>query len=112
MYVRSMSVDRVREAMATLRAAYDGFAAAECETLTRAELLAVMDDFETLTCQAPSQWHRLLARLQAQTTPNALGAKSWNEVLRVRWRPSSGEAARRLAEAAELGPRRSLTGEP
>jgi hypothetical protein len=41
-----------------------------------------------------------------------MGAKSWNEVLRTRWRVTSGEASRRLAEAADLGPRRALTGEP
>ena len=72
----------------------------------------VLDDLETLTCQLPVQWHRLLTRLQAETTPKALGAKSWRDVLRIRWRLSSKEAGRRLAEAAVLGPRRSLIGEP
>ena len=33
-------------------------------------------------------------------------------MLRIRWRISSGEANRRLTEAALLGPRRTLTGEP
>jgi hypothetical protein len=41
-----------------------------------------------------------------------MGAKSWKDVLTVRWRISPTEASRRLAEAAELGPRRTLTGEP
>ena len=58
------------------------------------------------------QWHRALTRLQAETTPKELGAKNWKDVLRIRWRISAGEANRRLAEAAELGPRRALTGEP
>ncbi|AMD56197.1 hypothetical protein ATO49_28250, partial [Mycolicibacterium fortuitum subsp. fortuitum DSM 46621 = ATCC 6841 = JCM 6387] len=34
------------------------------------------------------------------------------EVLRTRWRLSTAEAGRRLGEAAELGPRRALSGEP
>ncbi|WP_367619960.1 DUF222 domain-containing protein [Mycolicibacterium sp. HK-90] len=100
------------EAVAALRAAFDAFAACDVGVLSRAELLAVMDEYETLSCQLPASWHRLLARLQAQSTPRELGAKSWNEVLRVRWRLSSTEASRRLGEAAELGPRRALTGQP
>jgi len=112
MYVRIMSVVRVREAMANLRAAYDAFAACDFDALNRTELLAVIDDFETLTCQAPTQSHRLLTRLQAETTPQQMGAKSWNEVLRIRWRLSSAEASRRLHEAADLAPRTSLLGQP
>ncbi|WP_448436476.1 DUF222 domain-containing protein [Mycolicibacterium setense] len=100
------------EAVAGLRAAFDGLAACDFGALTRAEVLAVLDEYETLTCQLPVPLHRLLAQLQAETTPRELGAKSWNAVLRIRWRLSSAEAGRRLAEAAELGPRRALTGEP
>ncbi|OBK72420.1 HNH endonuclease signature motif containing protein [Mycobacterium sp. 1274761.0] len=112
MYVRGMSVEVVQEAMAALRAAYDAFAATELDALTRAELVSVMDEFETLMCQLPTQSHRLLARLQSQTTPKEMGAKSWNEVLRIRWRLSTAEASRRLHDAADLGPRTSLPGEP
>jgi hypothetical protein len=54
----------------------------------------------------------MLARLQAEHTPRELGAKSWNEVLRTRWRISTAEAGRRLADAAALGPRRTLIGLP
>ena len=103
---------QAQEAMAKLRAAFAEFAAAEVEGCSRSELVALIDDYEALWCQLPSQSHRLVARLQAETTPKQLGAKSWNEVLRIRWRLSAVEAARRLGEAAELGPRRSLTGEP
>ena len=41
-----------------------------------------------------------------------MGAKSWNEVLRIRWRLSTGEASRRLHEAADLAARTSLVGQP
>lgn len=111
MYVRIMQAGAVH-AVAGLRAAFDRFAACDFGSLTRAELLAVLDEYEALSCQLPSPLHRLLAQLQADTTPRELGAKSWNEVLRIRWRLSRAEAGRRLAEAAELGPRRALTGEP
>ncbi|WNG92758.1 HNH endonuclease signature motif containing protein [Mycobacterium sp. ITM-2016-00318] len=112
MYVRTMSAARVREAMGNLCAAYDAFDASELDASTRTELLAVMDELETLMCRMPTQWHRLLTRLQAETTPKQMGAKSWNEVLRIRWRLSSAEASRRLHEAAELGARKSLLGQP
>jgi hypothetical protein len=112
MYVRGMLATPVQVAMAALRAAHESLAACDLEMLTHRELLAVLDELETLSCQLPAQWHRALTRLQAETTPKELGAKNWKDVLRIRWRISAGEANRRLAEAAELGPRRALTGEP
>ncbi len=107
-----MSGTVVQEAIAAMRAAHDALAACDIDSLTPAELLAAGDELQTLTCQLPTQSHRLLARLQAETTPKEMGAKSWKDVLRIRWRISSSEANRRLTEAALLGPRRTLTGEP
>jgi Domain of unknown function (DUF222) len=112
MYVRIMLATPVQVAMAALRAAHDSLAACDLETLTQRELLDVLDDLETLTCQLPAQWHRALNRLQAETTPKEMGAKSWKDVLRIRWRITATDANRRLAEAQALGPRRTLTGEP
>ena len=100
------------EAVAGLRAAFDAFAACDLGALTRTELVAVMDEYETLTCRLPALWHRLLTRLQAESSSREMGAKSWNEVLRIRWRLSKAEAGRRLREAKQLGPRRTLTGDP
>jgi hypothetical protein len=107
-----MSGTVVQEMIAAMRAAHDALAACDLDVLTRAELLAAGDELETLTCQLPTQSHRILARLQAEATPKEMGAKSWRDVLRIRWRISSAEAGRRLSEAALLGPRRSLLGEP
>ncbi len=112
MYVRSMLATPVQVATAALRAAHESLAACDLEMLTHRELLTVLDELETLTCQLPTQWHRALARLQTETTPKELGAKSWKDVLRIRWRISATEANRRLTEAADLGPRRALTGQP
>ncbi|MFV8054218.1 DUF222 domain-containing protein [Mycobacterium sp. 48b] len=111
MYVRFMEAGAA-QALAALRAAFEVFAACDVGSLSRSELVAVLDEYEALTCQVPAVWHRLLAQLQAEATPREMGAKSWNEVLRIRWRLSTAEAGRRLGEAAELGPRRSLTGQP
>ena len=112
MYVRLMQGEAVRAAVAAVRAAHDALAALPVDALTGAELLDALDGLETLTCQLPVQTHRLLARLQAQTTPREVGAKSWRQVLSVRWRLSSTEAGRRLDDAAQLGPRHTLSGAP
>ncbi|WP_460359282.1 HNH endonuclease signature motif containing protein [Mycobacterium sp. ZZG] len=110
MYVRTMSGDDLRAAVSGLRAAVDAVAACEVDLLTRPDLVAALDELETLSCQLPAVGHRLLARLQTEATPQQMGAKSWKEVLTVRWRISAGEAHRRLTEAAVLAPRPSLTG--
>ncbi len=111
-YVRVMGADAVQATVAALRAAHDQLAALPIDALTSAELVGVLDDLETLSCQLPTQSHRLLARLQAESTAKEMGAKSWKDVLAIRWRISTSEAGRRLDEAAQLGPRRTLTGEP
>jgi hypothetical protein len=107
-----MSAEAVQSAVAALRGAYDALAALSIDALTRSELIGALDELETLTCQLPSQSHRILARLQAETTAKEMGAKSWRDVLAIRWRISTSEAGRRLDEAARLAPRRTLTGEP
>ncbi|WP_006243581.1 HNH endonuclease signature motif containing protein [Mycolicibacterium tusciae] len=112
MYVRIMLASPVEVAVSALRSAHDALADCDFDLLTGRDLLAVLDELETLGCQLPVQWHRALSRLQAETTPRELGAKSWKDVLRIRWRLSAGEAHRRLAEAQDLGPRRALTGQP
>jgi Domain of unknown function (DUF222) len=107
-----MSGDAVKGAVLALRAAHDQLAALPVDLLTQHELLEALDELETLSCQLPAQSHRMLARLQAETTAKEMGAKSWRQVLALRWRISTSEAGRRLDEAAALGPRRSLIGEP
>ncbi|HEX7825955.1 MAG TPA: DUF222 domain-containing protein, partial [Mycobacterium sp.] len=107
-----MQIEVVRAAVTALRTAYDDLAASGIDTLTCEELFAVADELEILDRQLPTQRHRILTQLQAQATPRELGAKSWRDVLMIRWRLSSAEASRRLADAAVLGPRRTFTGEP
>ncbi|BBY30795.1 HNH endonuclease signature motif containing protein [Mycolicibacterium sediminis] len=107
-----MSVDEVLAALTALLDAYDTFDRCDLESLTSPQLLQVLDRLQTLGCQLPTQDHRILARLRAETTPSELGAKSWRDVLATRYRISTAEAGRRLTDAEHLGPRRTLTGEP
>ncbi|WP_036377106.1 HNH endonuclease signature motif containing protein [Mycolicibacterium austroafricanum] len=111
MYVRVMSRDALHAAVTALRATVDEVAACEADLCTRTELVAALDELETVGCRLPALSYRLLARLQAETTPPQMGAKSWKEVLAVRWRISTSEAHRRLTEAAVLAPRQAMTGE-
>ncbi|PQD97870.1 hypothetical protein CYL16_24875, partial [Mycobacterium sp. EPG1] len=91
-----MSRTELQDAVAALRAAFDTVAACDLELLTRDELLETMDELESLSCRLPGLGHRLLARLQTETTAREMGAKSWKDVLRIRWRISVTDANRRL----------------
>ncbi|MGV0849737.1 DUF222 domain-containing protein [Mycolicibacterium phlei] len=112
MYVRLMAGAEVQTAVKTLRAAVDTVAGCDLSRATGSELLAVLDDLEMVACQLPALQQKVLARLQTETTPNALGAHTWKEVLKVRHRLTGSEANRRLADTEALAPRQSLTGEP
>ena len=111
MYVRVMSGVVLSDAVAAVRAAVDAAVGAEVDLLGRADLVDALDELETVWCQLPALRNRLLARLQVETTATQMGAKSWNQVLAVRWRISTAEAGRRLGEATLLGPRQSITGQ-
>ncbi len=100
----------LQEAVAAVRAAVEEVAGCEVDLSTRGELVDALDELEIVSCRLPAVSHRLLARLQVEATPAQLGAKSWKEVLSVRWRISRSEAGRRLTEAALLAPRPSVTG--
>ena len=65
--------------MAAVGAALDD-AAGELDLATRAELVDVLDELETVWCRLPALRHRLLARLQVETTAAQMGAKNWKDV--------------------------------
>ncbi|BBZ58701.1 hypothetical protein MMON_00020 [Mycolicibacterium monacense] len=104
-----MSGHDLQAAVTALRAAFDEVASCDVALLDRAELVAALDELEALGCRLPTMSHRLLAR-RSEATPQQMGAKSWREVLTVRWRISGSEANRRLTEAGLLAPRQALTG--
>ena len=106
-----MSSDRVLAAVAALRAIHDELDACEFDALNAAETVSLLDALEESECRTKAHRHRALAQLQQQTTAVEMGAKSWRDVLAIRWRLSGREAGMRLTQAALLGPRRTVTGE-
>ena len=78
--------------------------------LTTPERLALLDRLEQETRRLRVPGHELINQLAEQATPAELGGKL-SHMLADRLRITRGAAARRVAEAADLGPRRALTGE-
>jgi Domain of unknown function (DUF222) len=104
-----------REAVAAVLDRYDA-ACAELEkvsftALTCRESLAVLARREKMVRAGAGVEHRLIAQLTSTGTPGELGATKWSSVLAERLRISTTEANRRLDEAADLGPRTTLSGE-
>ncbi|MGB3356755.1 MAG: HNH endonuclease signature motif containing protein [Mycobacterium sp.] len=83
-----------------------------CEVVSHRELVGLLAEVTTIARSIPALEHRVLSRLVAETEPHRLGESSWPKVLTTALRVSSKDAKRRLREAAVLGPRRSLTGQP
>ncbi|MGA7050496.1 MAG: HNH endonuclease signature motif containing protein, partial [Mycobacterium sp.] len=80
------------------------------DALTTPERLALLDRLEHETRRLRVPGHELINQLAEQAPPEELGG-TLSHALSVRLRITRGEAARRVAEAADLGPRRALTGE-
>ena len=107
-----MSSDRVLAAVAAYAAAAAELAELDCEAFSHVELLELLGELQTVAWAMPALEHRVLARLQREASPIALGAKSLKAVLVERLRISGKDATRRLSEAKELGPRTAFSGEP
>jgi Domain of unknown function (DUF222) len=80
------------------------------DVLTTPERLAVLERFERFRCQQPAVEHALINEL-THIEASELGGKL-PAVLANRMRISRSEASRRVHEAADLGQRRALNGEP
>lgn len=105
-----------RETVFAVYAEYDAacekMAALSYDAMAVPELLELQSRRENQSRRAPVVDHVLLAEIQSRTTPLEIGAKSWADVLATRLRIGHTEAKRRVAEAADLGPRTAVTGEP
>ncbi|PIB75980.1 DUF222 domain-containing protein, partial [Mycolicibacterium brumae] len=99
-------------ALAQAETAHRVLASASLDALSSEEVLEVLARREALAWRGPAADHRLLARLIADGNPGVLGAANLTLVLEDRLRISRGAARRRLAEAADLGPRVALDGQP
>jgi Domain of unknown function (DUF222) len=104
--------ETVQTVVDRFEAACAGLAQLSFEALTGRELLAILARRETLVRQSAAVEHRLVNQLANSCTPGELGGTSWGSVLSERLGISTAEATRRVGEAADLGPRVALSGEP
>jgi hypothetical protein len=107
----SMAFEEALAACDELLAAAARCAAIDREAFTGQQHLALLDRGETLRRMLPALDHESINQLAAYASAEELGG-TLRAVLADRLRIRRGEAARRIAEAADLGPRRALTGEP
>ncbi|MEB4211534.1 HNH endonuclease signature motif containing protein [Mycobacterium sp. 94-17] len=81
------------------------------DALTPRECLALLERCEKARRRLPVPEHQLINQIVRQATPGELGGKL-SHALAESTLISRAEAARRIKEAADLGPRHGLTGEP
>ncbi|MEB3067680.1 HNH endonuclease signature motif containing protein [[Mycobacterium] vasticus] len=93
-----------------LTAALDRVSELNFDVLTSREALAMLERCEKLRRRLPAVEHPLVNQI-ATADPGEIGGKpAW--VLADTLRITRGEARRRITDAEQLGPRRTLTGEP
>jgi hypothetical protein len=103
--------DAVTAAFDALDAAVDGVLGLDFEALSTRERLALLERCERVRRRLPAVEHPLINQLARQATPEELGGKLSHAM--AEWALiSRGEGSRRISEAADLGPRRTITGEP
>jgi hypothetical protein len=94
-----------------LDAALDDAVELDIDMLTTPELLPLLERFERVRRRLPAAEHRVINKLAREATPEELGGTlshavaDWTLITRA-------EATRRIREAADLGERCGLTGEP
>ena len=103
--------EEITAAFDALDAAVDAVAGLDFDALSTPEWLVLLERCERVRRRLPVPEHQLINHLAHQATPEELGGKLSHAI--AEWSLiSSAEAARRIKEAADLGPRRGLTGEP
>lgn len=112
MDIRTADAEAVTAALDELERAWDKLASLPFHALAATQALEVLHRLETHRRRQPATEHALLVHLQHQATAKEMGAKSWRAVLSSRLGISGSDAGRRIAEAARLGARRAVTGEP
>ncbi len=109
--MRSSSREEIVEVLDALEAGYKRALDLTFDALTTPERLAVLQRCEVFRRQQPAIEHVLINQLAAQAEPVELGGKL-APALADRLRISRADASRRMHEAADLGERRALNGEP
>jgi hypothetical protein len=106
-----MTFAEAEAAYAALLTAAARCASIDREALTEQQHLALLDRGQTVRRMLPALDHDSINQLAEHGASEELRGPLAH-VLADRLRITRGEAARRVAEAADLGPRRALTGEP
>ena len=102
--------DTIGDAFDALSAAVSGVCELSFDALTNPERLNLLERLEVEARRLPVPGHVLINQLAEQADESELGNRL-ARALADRLRITRGEAARRVAEAADLGERRALTGE-
>jgi len=109
--MRSSSREEIVEVLDALEADYKRALDQTFDVLTAPERLRVLERWEQMRRWQPAVEHALINQLAEQADPTELGGKL-APALANRLRISRAEASRRIHEAADLGERRALNGEP
>jgi Domain of unknown function (DUF222) len=109
--MRSSSRDEVVEVLDVLEAGFKRALDLRCDALTTPEHLAVLERCEQLRRWLPAVEHPVINQLSDHADPAELGGKLAG-ALADRLRITRAEASRRIHDAADLGERTALTGEP
>ena len=109
--MRSSSREEIVEVLDALEAGYKRALDLTFDVLTTPERLRVLERWEQMRRWHPAVEHPLINQLSEQADPTELGGKL-PATLADRLRISRAEASRRIHEAADLGERRALNGEP
>ncbi len=107
----SGSREEIQEDFDALRTVVSRVVGHSFDVLTTPERLALLEQLEHETRRLRVPGHELINQIAEQSDSTELGGKL-SHALADRLRITRGEASRRIAEAADLGPRRALTGEP
>ncbi len=109
--MHSSDREEIEADFAALHAAVSRILEHSFDALTTPDRLTYLQRLERETRRLPVPGHVLINQLAEQAGREELGARL-PDALADRLHITPGEAARRVAEAADLGPRRALTGEP
>src|ERR1700689_777099 len=109
--MRSSSREEIVDVFDALEAGFKRALDLTFDVLTAPERLRVLERWEQLRRWHPAVEHPLINQLAPQADAPELGGKL-PAVLANRLRISRVEASRRIHEAADLGERRALNGEP
>src|SRR5271163_459114 len=109
--MRTDSREEVEEGFAALHEAVSRVVGHSYDALTTPERLVLLERLEYEARRLVHPRHESINQIAEQATPEELGGKL-SHALADRLHITRAAAARQVAEAADLGPRRAITGEP